>query len=64
MLFLLMQNLQDNWNRDELPMNRGDYGVWEITLPSKDGQPAIPHNTKVKVGLKPYSASPIDADVN
>jgi len=31
-------------------MNRGEYGVWEITLPAKDGQPAIPHNTKVKVG--------------
>ena len=32
-------------------MKRDNYGVWEVTLPSKDGQPAIPHNTKVKVRL-------------
>lgn len=30
-------------------MTRGDYGVWELTLPAKDGQPAIPHNSKIKV---------------
>jgi hypothetical protein len=23
--------------------------VWEITVPAKDGKPAIPHNSKVKV---------------
>lgn len=31
-------------------MKKSPYGVFEITLPPKDGQPAIPHNTKVKVG--------------
>ncbi len=30
-------------------MARGDFGVWEVTLPAKDGQLGIPHNTKVKV---------------
>lgn len=30
-------------------MKKSPYGVFEITLPPKDGQPAIPHNTKVKV---------------
>lgn len=30
-------------------MKRGDFGVWEVTLPAKGGQPAIPHNSKVKV---------------
>ena len=30
-------------------MKRDSYGVWEVTVPAKDGQPAIPHNTKVKV---------------
>lgn len=39
----------DDWNRDALPMNRGDFGVWEVTVPAKDGEPGIPHNTKVKV---------------
>jgi hypothetical protein len=31
-------------------MKKSPFGVFEITLPPKDGQPAIPHNTKVKVG--------------
>ena len=31
-------------------MTRREYGVWEVSLPPKeDGQPAIPHNSKVKV---------------
>ena len=30
-------------------MARNEYGVWEVTLHAKDGQPVIPHNTKVKV---------------
>ena len=30
-------------------MTRGDFGVWQVTLQAKDGQPAIPHNSKVKV---------------
>lgn len=30
-------------------MTRGEYGVWELTLPAKDGQPVIPHGSKVKV---------------
>ena len=46
----LTQGLADGWNRDSLPMHRGEFGVWEIRLPSKDGQPAIPHASKVKVG--------------
>lgn len=40
----------DDWNRDATLMTRGDFGVWEVTLPAKDGQLAIPHNSKVKVG--------------
>ena len=41
---------QDEWNRDATPMTRGEYGRWEVTLPAKDGQLAIPHGSKVKVG--------------
>ena len=47
----------DNWNRDSHPMTKNQYGVWEITLPAKDGHPAIPHSSKVKVsqgGLKDW----------
>lgn len=32
-------------------MKRDDFGVWEVTIPAKDGQTGIPHNTKVKVGI-------------
>ncbi len=32
-------------------MQRNEYGVWEVGLPAKDGQMAIPHNSKVKVRL-------------
>lgn len=39
----------DNWNREEMPMKKDAYGVWGITVPAKDGKPAIPHNSKVKV---------------
>ena len=45
------QNLiVDEWNRDATPMTRGEYGVWEVTIPANDGQLGIPHNSKVKVG--------------
>ena len=30
-------------------MTRGEYGRWEVTLPAKDGQLTIPHDSKVKV---------------
>jgi len=41
--------MADGWNREATPMTRGEYGVWEVTLPAKDGQLAIPHNSKIKV---------------
>lgn len=39
----------DEWNRDSHPMQKNSLGVFEIHLPAKDGQPAIAHNSKVKV---------------
>lgn len=39
----------DGWNREATPMAKGDFGVWELTLQARDGQPVIPHNSKVKV---------------
>lgn len=30
-------------------MKKNDFGVWEVTVPAKDGIPIIPHNSKVKV---------------
>lgn len=39
----------DDWNKEDMPMKKNSFGVWEITVPAKDGQPAIPHKSKVKV---------------
>jgi 1,4-alpha-glucan branching enzyme len=55
-LILKLIKSQDGWNRDANPMTRGDYGVWELLLPAKDGQPAIPHNSKIKVRVLILSA--------
>lgn len=41
----------NGWNRQSHPMKKSPYGVWEITLPPKDGKPAISHNTKVKISM-------------
>ncbi len=46
--FLIPVSL-DNWNRISHPMTKDQFGVWEITLPPKDGQCAIPHDSKIKV---------------
>ncbi|RSL61571.1 1,4-alpha-glucan-branching enzyme [Fusarium duplospermum] len=41
----------NNWDRSTHPMKKGPFGVFEITVPAKDGQPAIPHNSKIKISL-------------
>jgi 1,4-alpha-glucan branching enzyme len=32
-------------------MKKNDFGVWELTLPAKDGVPAIAHNSKIKISM-------------
>ncbi|KAJ3045072.1 alpha-1,4-glucan branching enzyme [Rhizophlyctis rosea] len=41
----------NDWDRSAHPMTKNQYGVWEVKLPHKNGQPAIPHNTKVKISM-------------
>lgn len=41
----------NGWNRDATPMTRGDFGVWYLHLPARDGVPVIAHNTKVKISM-------------
>ncbi|GME27791.1 alpha-glucan-branching enzyme protein [Neofusicoccum parvum] len=41
----------NDWNRDSHEMTKNEFGVFEITLPAKDGQPAIPHDSKIKISL-------------
>jgi 1,4-alpha-glucan branching enzyme len=30
-------------------MTKDAFGVFEVTVPAKDGKPAIPHDSKIKV---------------
>ncbi|CAI4211611.1 unnamed protein product [Parascedosporium putredinis] len=41
----------NNWERGPHPMKKDEYGVFEITVPAKNGQVAIPHNSKLKISL-------------
>ena len=43
--------LADNWDVTAHPMTKNSFGVWEITLPAKDGVPVIPHDSKIKVSV-------------
>lgn len=41
----------NGWNRDSHEMKRDPFGVWEISLPQVNGQPAIPHDSKIKISM-------------
>lgn len=41
----------NDWNRDSHPMKKNEFGVFEITVPGKNGQTSIPHDSKLKVCL-------------
>ncbi|KAF7176696.1 hypothetical protein CNMCM7691_003709 [Aspergillus felis] len=41
----------NNWDVTAHPMTKDNFGVWEVTVPSKDGMPAIPHDSKVKIAM-------------
>jgi 1,4-alpha-glucan branching enzyme len=41
----------NDWNRDATPMTKNEFGVFEVTVPGKNGQPSIPHDSKIKVCL-------------
>ncbi|ELQ43365.1 1,4-alpha-glucan-branching enzyme [Pyricularia oryzae Y34] len=42
----------NQWSRQSHPMKKNEYGVFEITVPpTAAGEPAIPHNSKVKISL-------------
>ena len=39
----------DNWDFNSDEMKKNEFGVFEITVPAVNGEPAIPHDSKVKV---------------
>ncbi|PGH16532.1 1,4-alpha-glucan-branching enzyme [Helicocarpus griseus UAMH5409] len=50
----------NNWDRKATPMKRDSFGVWDVTIPAKNGIPAIPHNSKVKITMTTPSGEHID----
>ncbi|KJR87369.1 1,4-alpha-glucan branching enzyme [Sporothrix schenckii 1099-18] len=50
----------NGWNHDSHPMTRNDFGVFELKLPSKNGEPQIPHNSKIKISLVLPSGERVD----
>jgi 1,4-alpha-glucan branching enzyme len=53
----------NDWNRDATPMTKDNYGVFEVTVPGKNGQPSIPHDSKIKVGLLSMLGRKAEVDV-
>ncbi|KAL0258690.1 atp2, beta subunit of the F1 sector of mitochondrial F1F0 ATP synthase [Diplodia seriata] len=41
----------NGWNRDSHEMTKNEFGVFEITVPPIDGQPAIAHDSKIKISF-------------
>ncbi|KAL5530287.1 GLC3 [Sanghuangporus sanghuang] len=42
----------NDWNRASHPMKKNEFGVWEIKISAKaPGQPAIPHDSKIKISM-------------
>ncbi|KAF2146036.1 glycoside hydrolase family 13 protein [Aplosporella prunicola CBS 121167] len=41
----------NGWNRDSHEMTKNQFGVFEITVPAANGQPAIPHDSKIKISF-------------
>ncbi|KAH7073558.1 alpha-glucan branching enzyme [Paraphoma chrysanthemicola] len=41
----------NNWDRDATPMTKNEFGVFEVTVPGNNGQPSIPHDSKLKVSF-------------
>lgn len=41
----------NGWDREATPMTKNSFGVFEVTVPGKDGQPTIPHDSKIKVRM-------------
>ncbi|KAL8336094.1 hypothetical protein RB601_000091 [Gaeumannomyces tritici] len=56
----LMGDFND-WNRQSHSMKKDDFGVFQIVVPpSANGQPAIPHNSKIKILLSLPNGQQVD----
>ncbi|KAI0876369.1 alpha amylase [Hypoxylon argillaceum] len=50
----------NNWDTKAHPMKKNEFGVWEIVVPAINGQPAIPHKSKIKISFETKAGVRID----
>lgn len=50
----------NGWNGADYRMEKNEFGVWSISLPDRDGKPAIPHGSKVKIRLMKNDGNWVD----
>ncbi|KAL0216545.1 hypothetical protein P9112_008729 [Eukaryota sp. TZLM1-RC] len=50
----------NDWNRESHPCSRDEFGRWSLTIPDVNGEPVIPHNTKVRAALKTKNGEWVD----
>ncbi|CDM29026.1 CAZyme family GH13 [Penicillium roqueforti] len=41
----------NNWDVNANPMTKNSFGIWDVTVPAKNGAPAIPHESKIKITM-------------
>ncbi|OQD60637.1 hypothetical protein PENPOL_c021G00880 [Penicillium polonicum] len=41
----------NNWDANANPMTKNSFGIWNVTVPAKDGAAAIPHDSKIKITM-------------
>ncbi|OQE32955.1 hypothetical protein PENFLA_c001G10184 [Penicillium flavigenum] len=41
----------NNWDVNANPMTKNSFGVWNVTVPAKNGVAAIPHDSKIKITM-------------
>ncbi|KAK6528629.1 alpha-1,4-glucan branching enzyme [Orbilia ellipsospora] len=49
---LIVGGENNSWDLGNYPMQKDQFGVWEVTIPQTNGLPSIPHNSKVKIVMK------------
>ncbi|XP_077246825.1 1,4-alpha-glucan-branching enzyme 1, chloroplastic/amyloplastic-like isoform X2 [Tasmannia lanceolata] len=50
----------NDWNGSNHRMEKNQFGVWTIKIPDCDGNPAIPHNSRVKFRFKHGNGTWVD----
>nr|QOC60275.1 starch branching enzyme I [Eleocharis dulcis] len=50
----------NKWDGSKHPMQKDQFGVWSITIPDVEGEPSIPHKSRVKFRFKDFNGVWVD----